>query len=154
MTLVSSFRFAPESPENHGSFIIEESMKKSRNPAFSLVELIIVIAVIAIISSIIIPSISGTNDEAKRQNAISAAGALNLAMSQYRMKNGASSWDSISGDSSRYAAIKDYLEFSDDDWATFENRYSPYTFEFQGLSNAETLQKVIVKDKYSNKVNY
>jgi len=131
-------------------------MNKPRPNAFSLIELIIVIAVIAVIAATIIPSISGTNDEAKRQNAISAAGALNLAMAQYRMINGSSGWNSLvtSGDSACYNAVKNYLEFSDSTWATFQNRYTPYTFTFQSLSSTGTMQKVIVKDKNSSSVSY
>jgi len=132
-------------------------MNIPRKSAFSLIELIIVITVIAVIAAIIIPSISGTSDEAKRQNAISAAGALNLAMAQYRMKNGSSGWDTLvtAGGSACYANIQAYLEFSDANWTAFQARYSPYTFTFQALNSTTlTMQKVIVKDKNSSQVNY
>jgi prepilin-type N-terminal cleavage/methylation domain-containing protein len=124
-------------------------MKNPRKSAFSLIELIIVISVIAVIAAVIIPSISGTNEEAKKQNAISAAGALNLAMSQYRMKNGVGDWNTLvtSGDENCYNALKEYLEFSDDTWAKFETRYAPYTFEFQALNaTTGTMQKVKINN--------
>jgi prepilin-type N-terminal cleavage/methylation domain-containing protein len=129
-------------------------MNIPRKSAFSLVELIIVISVIAIIATIIMPSISGTNEEAKRQNAISAAGALNLAQAQWRMKVG-SGWDSYvtSGDSACYEQIKGYLEFSDANWSAFSSRYTPYNFAFQKLSS-DAMQKVKLMDKNGTQVNY
>ncbi len=56
-------------------------MAKHPQSAFSLVELVIVIAIIAVIAGIIIPSISGTNEAAKDQRAIAAAEALHFSFS-------------------------------------------------------------------------
>ncbi len=60
---------------------ISDTMNKRRGHGFSLVELVIVIAIIAVISGIIIPSISGTNEAAKDQRAIAAAEALHFSFS-------------------------------------------------------------------------
>ena len=124
-------------------------MKISSRNGFSLVELIIVIAVIAIIATIIMPSISGTNQEAKLQNAIAAAGTLNMAQVQYRLVNGASTWNSLA-DADRYTAITPYMEYSDSNWASFKNRYNGFSFAFQALDGNGHMQKVILTNNGNN----
>jgi prepilin-type N-terminal cleavage/methylation domain-containing protein len=125
-------------------------MKICRKSGFSLVELIIVIAVIAIISAIIIPSISGTTEAAKEQNAKAAAGTLNMAQVQYRLVNGASTWNDLA-DADRYTAIKSYMEYSDNNWSDFKNRYNGFSFTFQTLDSSGHMQKVNLN--YNNSSN-
>ncbi|MFA5257037.1 MAG: type II secretion system protein [Opitutales bacterium] len=116
-------------------------MKLRRNRAFSLIELIVVIAVMAIIAATIIPSISGTRDAATEQRAIAAAEALNLAQTRYRLENGTGHWDDNGGiDAARYALVQPYLEYGEA-YAAFTTRYAPYTFTFQPLVSGH-MQKV------------
>jgi prepilin-type N-terminal cleavage/methylation domain-containing protein len=124
-------------------------MKNFRRQGFSLIELIIVISVIAIISAIIIPSISGTSDAAKLQNAISAAGSLNMAQVQWRIAPKDASGNSLSlsdwpsDPATCYSYLKQYLEYSDADWTTFTKRYSGFYFVFQPVKGSN-MQKVIL----------
>ncbi len=130
-------------------------MKHPKQNAFSLIELIVVIAVIAVISAVIIPSISGTREAARLQNAISAAGTLNLAQAQWRLEKSPTDWSGKS-DSQRFALVKDYMEFvGGDDWAAFTGRYTPYTFKFQDMTAAGKMQKVqIFKSGETDSIPY
>ncbi len=118
-------------------------MKKHQYSAFSLIELVIVISIIAVISAVIIPSISGTREAARLQNAISAAGTLNLAQAQWRLEKSPTDWGTGKTDSQRFGLVKDYMEFvGSDDWTAFTARYSPYTFKFQDMTASGKMQKV------------
>ena len=126
----------------------------NRKTGFSLVELIIVIAVIAVIAGIIIPNISGTNEAAKTQRAIAAAEALNAAQVTYRIRNGTSSWNADSDDTC-YVALYPYLTYAQDSLTNFQKAIDSgqkYTFDFQPFSGGYP-QKVILKSN-GTAINY
>ncbi len=116
--------------------------KRHSKRGFSLVELIIVVAVMAAISAIIIPSISGTTQAAREQSAIAAAESLNMAQMQLRMRVGTAGWNAAD-DGACYALVDDYLEYAET-WANFQARHAGYTFDFQPLSNGH-MQRVVLK---------
>jgi prepilin-type N-terminal cleavage/methylation domain-containing protein len=141
-------------PLNFRHQLPKVAMKNLRKYGFSLVELVIVIAVIAVISAIIIPTVSGTNEAAKDQKAIAAAEALNMAQVQYRLQNGAA-WTVTSNDD-RYAALKAYMTYAQDTLTLFEANIAikpVYTFEFQDFTTGGQAQKVILK-KNGTKYDY
>lgn len=126
-------------------------MNNPRSRGFSLVELIVVIAVIAVIAAVIIPNVSGTNEAAKEQNAISAAGTLNMAQVQWRLApkkaDGTdctiADWPGSGNDEGCYNCLLNYMEYSET-WAAFQKRHTGFTFTFQSMSNGK-MQKVILK---------
>jgi prepilin-type N-terminal cleavage/methylation domain-containing protein len=102
---------------------------------FSLIELIVVIAVLAIISAIIIPSTTGVTDSAERQKVIAAAENLNLAMSRYKMNTGNRTWPASAGDNTqRYAAIKPYLDFAPATLDAYAAKAGADSFSFNELN--------------------
>ena len=115
-----------------------------------LIELIVVVAVMAIITATIIPSISGSREAATEQRAIAVAEALNLAQTRYRLENGTSAW---AGDNAtKYGLIQGYLEYGEG-YAAFVAKYAPYTFTFQDLDGNGHMQKVTIANA-SGPVNY
>ncbi len=122
-------------------------MKTCRKSAFSLIELIVVVAVMAVLAAAIIPSISGTREAASDQRAIAAAEALNLAQTRYRMEKGVSAWNAASGHSAKYLLLVPYLEYGDATLTAFQtNRLgSGYTIEFQNSNASGVMQKVVLK---------
>jgi len=122
--------------------MIDMMTKRHTKRGFSLVELIIVVAVMAAISAIIIPSISGTTEAAREQSAIAAAESLNMAQMQMRMRVGPEGWNAAN-DSACDAAVAPYLEYAET-WANFQARHAGYTFDFQPLDNGH-MQRVILK---------
>jgi prepilin-type N-terminal cleavage/methylation domain-containing protein len=102
-------------------------MKRS---GFSLIELIIVIAIIVSIAGIIMPQISGTKDAADDQVAQAKVMALELAMSSLRMRQG-DEWTAAqaASDEAKYLALRDYLSQEADTWAGYQDGY---TFVFEG----------------------
>jgi prepilin-type N-terminal cleavage/methylation domain-containing protein len=130
-------------------------MKLQNKSAFSLVELVIVISIIAVIAGIIIPSISGTNEAAKDQRAIAAAEALNAAQVTYRVRSGSANW-SGSSDAARYLLVQPYLTYGEaslDAYETAIDSTKKYTFSFQDFTAEGYPQKVVLK-KSGTTVNY
>jgi len=125
--------------------IVDSSMIKRSKAAFSLIELIVVIAVMAVIAAVIIPSVSGTREAAEEQSAISAAGTLNLAQVQYRLENGTAGW-SGKDDATRYGLIQAYMEYNES-WTAFQARYPKYSFAFQNLDANGKMVKVVLTKK-------
>jgi len=121
---------------------INPVMKFSRYRGFSLIELIVVIAVMAAIAAAIIPSISGSREAASEQRAIAAAESLNLAQTRYRLENGTTRWNAATSDA-RYALIQGYLEYGEA-LAAFKARYAPYTFTLQPLTASGQMQRVLI----------
>lgn len=129
-------------------------MKQYMKRGFSLIELIVVVAIMAIISAVIIPSISGTRDAALEQRAIAAAEALNMAQSRYRLEVGLTAWDAIAGDADRYKVLKPYLEYADDDLTKFKaNRLGGvYSVSFSDSKDG-VMQRVTLK-KGATEITY
>ncbi|SDC03609.1 MULTISPECIES: type II secretion system protein [unclassified Candidatus Frackibacter] len=59
-----------------------------REEGFTLIELMIVIAVLGILAGIAIPKFSGVQDKAKDANITSVAGTIRSAMEMYNAENG------------------------------------------------------------------
>ena len=72
----------------HSSFVIE--------PAFSLVELLVVIAVIAILAALLLPALSRSKDSAQRVKCVSNLHQLGVAAQMY--------WDENAGNCFRYTS--------------------------------------------------
>lgn len=121
--------------------------------AFSLIELVVVIAVMAVIAAVIVPSISGSKEAAEEQSALSAAGTLNLAQVQYRLEHGTATWHATATDAGRYALIQSYLEYNES-WTAFQARYPKYTFTFQDIDGNGKMQKVILKTASGKVITY
>jgi len=128
-------------------------MKTLVKRGFSLIELIIVIAVIAVVAGTIIPAISGTTSAAKQQRAISGAEALNLAQTRYRLEKGVAAWDSLADSAARYTALMPYMEYAEASLTAFEAKNSGYHYAFQASSN-DHMQKVVLTDPDGNVVPY
>jgi prepilin-type N-terminal cleavage/methylation domain-containing protein len=110
----------------------------TKRKGFSLIELIVVIAVLSVIVTIIVPSISGAQEAATRQKAIAAAESLNLAQIRYRMENGSSSWPS--GQEARYTALTPYLDFAPTTLAQFGSQVgTDYSFTINNLGVKVTI---------------
>jgi prepilin-type N-terminal cleavage/methylation domain-containing protein len=134
-------------------------MIHSAKKGFSLIELIVVVAIMAVLAAVIVPSVSGTREAAEEQAAKAAAGTLNLAQSQWRLvTNNVASWPGATNQSGCYDQIKQFMEYADTDWATFQKRYNEngggYTLSFQSLDGNGKMQKVILTDKSGNTVAY
>ncbi|GAB3289613.1 type II secretion system major pseudopilin GspG [Pseudidiomarina andamanensis] len=61
-------------------------MKKQS--AFSLIEVMVVIAILGLLASLILPNVLGSADQANRQKARTDIIALENALAQYRLDNG------------------------------------------------------------------
>ncbi len=69
-------------------------MKKTRKKGFTIVELVIVIAVIAILAAVLIPTFSGVIENARKSAAQSEAKNV---WTQYCVKNAETGFDTFSG---------------------------------------------------------
>jgi len=102
---------------------------------FSLLELIVVIAVLAIISAIIIPSTTGVTNAAEKQKVIAAAENLNLAMSRYKMNTGNRTWPAdITTNDQRYDAVIEYLDFAPATLDAYASKAGADSFSFNELN--------------------
>ncbi|WP_176754909.1 type II secretion system major pseudopilin GspG [Pseudidiomarina indica] len=63
-------------------------MKMKRNHGFSLIEVMVVIAILGLLASLILPNVLGSADQANRQKARTDIVALENALAQYRLDNG------------------------------------------------------------------
>lgn len=59
-----------------------------RNHGFSLIEVMVVIAILGLLASLILPNVLGSADQANRQKARTDIVALENALAQYRLDNG------------------------------------------------------------------
>lgn len=59
-----------------------------RNHGFSLIEVMVVIAILGLLASLILPNVLGSADQANRQKARADIVALENALAQYRLDNG------------------------------------------------------------------
>ncbi len=59
-----------------------------RNSGFSLIEVMVVIAILGLLASLILPNVLGAGDQANRQKAKTDIIALENALAQYRLDNG------------------------------------------------------------------
>jgi general secretion pathway protein G len=62
-------------------------MRKTNNRAFTLIELMVVVLIIAILAALIVPRIVGRAGEAKRSKAASDIATLSSLLSQYGVDN-------------------------------------------------------------------
>ncbi len=59
-----------------------------RNHGFSLIEVMVVIAILGLLASLILPNVLGSAEQANRQKARTDIVALENALAQYRLDNG------------------------------------------------------------------
>lgn len=61
---------------------------KRKNPGFTLIEVLVVVAILGILAAIIVPRVMDRPDEAKRVAAKADIGAIVQALKLYRLDNG------------------------------------------------------------------
>lgn len=67
---------------------MKKSVSMGRSAGFSLLEIMVVIAIIGLIASLILPNVIGAGEQADRQKARTDIVSLENALSQYRLDNG------------------------------------------------------------------
>lgn len=70
------------------SIIAKSAARKSGQSGFSLIEVMVVVAIIGVLASIILPNVIGSSEQADRQKVIADMVALENALAQYRLDNG------------------------------------------------------------------
>ncbi|KFZ31338.1 general secretion pathway protein GspG [Pseudidiomarina salinarum] len=60
---------------------------KQKQQGFSLLEIMVVVAIIGLLASLILPNVIGAGEQADRQKAITDIGQLENALDQYRLDN-------------------------------------------------------------------
>lgn len=92
-------------------------MKRNNKKGFTITELVIVIAVIAILAAVLIPTFSGVIKKAKLSNDTQVAANLNRHINLYCVENGLDEENLLGTDVISIAAISDYnLVPSTDEW--------------------------------------
>jgi prepilin-type N-terminal cleavage/methylation domain-containing protein len=108
---------------------------RGRVSGFSLLELLIVVAVLGTLATIIIPSVSGAREAAQRQRAIARAEALNLA--QVRLKlaspSATADWAAAGSDTARYLLLAPHLSFAPATLTDYNDADDPYSYSFGSL---------------------
>ena len=64
------------------------SKQAKRAKGFSLIEVMVVVAILGVLASIILPNVIGSSEQADRQKVVSDLVALENALAQYRLDNG------------------------------------------------------------------
>jgi general secretion pathway protein G len=93
---------------------IKQSKTQSRSKAFTLIELMVVILILAILAALIIPKVVGRTDDAKRQQASTNMTELGKALDAFRL------------DCDRYPTTEDGLEALREAPADVTNWHGPY----------------------------
>ncbi|MEX1221520.1 MAG: type II secretion system major pseudopilin GspG [Idiomarina sp.] len=70
------------------SIIAKSAASKSGQSGFSLIEVMVVVAIIGVLASIILPNVIGSSEQADRQKVVADMVALENALAQYRLDNG------------------------------------------------------------------
>lgn len=70
------------------SIISKSAASKSGQSGFSLIEVMVVVAIIGVLASIILPNVIGSSEQADRQKVVADMVALENALAQYRLDNG------------------------------------------------------------------
>lgn len=107
----------------------------SESAGFTLVELIVVIAVLGILAGIAVPRLTGVQDKAKLAEAETALGTLKNAMDMYYIENTTDS--GINTDITSSHAITDYVDF----------KSLPNNWEFKVTETGEDSYVIKAKNK-------
>jgi general secretion pathway protein G len=68
--------------------MIEERMKSRRSGAFTLVEMLLVMAILAILAGLILPKIAGKGEQARRDATKTQIGLFKTALNMFEVDNG------------------------------------------------------------------
>lgn len=125
--------------------------KKTRKQGFTLVEVMVVMAIVALLAATAIPKIKGIYDEAQLDKAVADAMQIVAAIQRVELKN------ELSGTESYTLTDQKDLEPSDFESLNVQVRNSVYTFRYcsNGVLNGNTSSRVIqiYKGTYPSVVN-
>jgi len=118
--------------------------------AFSLVEVLVAVALIGIIVFIALPNIVQVKEDSETNLAISRAEALNMGMASYIQARGISTanagWIGAANDEARYTQITHYLAFAPNTLAQF----TPSGYALSFPASLTNLQKVTLSKDGTN----
>ncbi len=69
------------------STVMVKSMKRNRQAGFTLIEIMVVVAIIAILGAAVVPKIMSRPDEARRVRAQTDIGSIAAALEMYKLDN-------------------------------------------------------------------
>ena len=109
--------------------------KKTRKQGFTLVEVMVVMAIVALLAATAIPKIKGIYDEAQLDKAVADAMQIVAAIQRVELKN------ELSGTSSDVFSASKVLEESDFDSLSVTVTPGSYTFRY--VINTDTLGTIL-----------
>jgi len=118
--------------------------------AFSLVEVLVAVALIGILVFIALPNIVQVKDDSETHLAISRAEALNMGIASYIQSRGLTTahaaWQGAANDEARYTLIAPYLSFAPGTLAAF----TPDGYGLTFPTSLTNLQKTALTKNGSN----
>jgi len=126
----------------------------NHSKGFSLVEMLVAVAIIGIIAFLAVPNIVAIKSDGERNLAISRAEAVNLAVVSLIQAEGrdtaVTNWTGAADDQARYALISGYLGFAP---ATLTD-YLPTGYTLALPADIATLSKATLTDPGGAAINY
>ena len=89
--------------------------KNKKQKGFTLIELIIVIAIIGILAAIAIPTYLGFQNRARNSQSVSAVGVIRLGLAAYKADTPAGDYPLSGTENELFTALADYITTEDAD---------------------------------------